>query len=741
MGATCAVVSIVLLAGSAVAAAPTWGDQALPWSLAGATSSYLLSASCSSATCVAVGYATTGPNTALPVIEVRGPLGWSEVPESLPPGTFSLDWHGVSCASTCVAVGVAIMATGAELFAARGSGSAWTVTPLPVQTTWGDYPDLAGISCAGVDCTAVGEAQGSPILESFDGTTWTPYTLNAPAGSQSASLDEVSCPDAQDCTAMGFDEDASSTTAPLVAQETAGSWTLVDASEPAGTTVSQLDGISCWADGACAGAAFSASDDALVLGVSGTTVAYGDLPLPAGVTTLLPTAISCLGAMSCLLTSRTGVDSGNLGYVSTLAGTTWTSTLLPVPSGDDTGFPAGVSCASATSCEIVGTAGVEGDAESYVAYGAKFDGSKWALDDPNVLGPPSAELYATACPSSGTCVAVGMYEDAAGADESFVDALSGGAWRVSLPRAPAGAMAAGLFGVSCPKPSVCVAVGEFVTADGSDEPYADLLSHGSWHATAVPMKKGWVAAGLDAVACTSSTRCIAVGDLAQRTSTDPWCTSDCSQAPLVDRLDGSAWSSSIPPTPKAAVDPVLDAVSCWATLHCVAVGTYFRDKNFFGAVEALNGAKWQWSSAAPPAGGSWAELLGVSCTSATACHLVGDYEVGGGESQLPLAELGAAGGPWTPSAPTGTSVSMWGDFGAIECYARTCTAVGTNGTDALVGTLTGHLWAVQVLALPAGEAGVALNGVGCLASGWCRAVGAAFSPEGTVPATAGPRAG
>ncbi len=744
---------VVALPGVVDAVSPTWTTSVLAWSEPGPTNSFLNEVSCVSSTCVAVGDAVDASNVTLPLVERRSGSTWARVPEGLPNGATGLQWLSVSCvtSTSCTGVGQETTTTGAAMVALELTGSAVAVSTLPVVSGW-TGATVASISCASSSCTAVGSATSAgvtiPIVESLSAGTWTASSPTPPTGSTAAWLANVSCVDATDCTADGFRTDASSVTDPMIAVESSGTWSTFASTPPVGVSVDVIAELSCWSATSCDAVGESATGTGIVLSIAGSAVSYTELTNLAPESFEELTSIRCFAATSCVAVGTTGtggsIDSAGTsrGVAAVLSGTTWSQRLLANPTGDNDGIANSIACASASSCVTVGTVGlVYGGAapppSTYAAYAAILSGGAWAADSPSVGGPPQAALFGMACPAAGTCLSVGRSLDAAGLKRPMLETLTSGKWSLKSLPMPPGATSAGLYAISCPKLGSCVAVGRYVARSGSWLPYVDVLHGGVWKATSVPGKAGYVNVGLFGVSCTSLTWCVAVGAASMNTSSNPYCSVNCGQAPVVEQLVGTRWTESTPPSPSQDTNPILSGVSCWAVRACVAVGTYY-DSGFNGNVETLVGTKWRWSKAVAPSGGTWAVLDGVSCTSSTRCLLVGDFQVTSTASQYPLVESGPATGPWSPSAPTGTSTPMAaGDFGGIACRGSSCLAVGTNGTSALVGQLAGSTWSTASLSLPGAFTGEALYDVACPPTGNCQGAGEAFSVGSSPPAVAG----
>jgi hypothetical protein len=142
--------------------------------------------------------------------------GYWGTPTVLPDST-SLNVNGVSCisAGNCTAVGVASGdgGQGSSIYITQTNGT-WTGPTTLAAPGSTDFGALYGVTCIdSTDCTAVGESNspevgiGVPIDVTEAGGIWgSPTALSGtPAGT--GRLDGVSCSDASDCTAVGFDGD------------------------------------------------------------------------------------------------------------------------------------------------------------------------------------------------------------------------------------------------------------------------------------------------------------------------------------------------------------------------------------------------------------------------------------------------------------------------------------------------------------------------------------------------------
>ncbi len=213
--------------------------------------------SCAAATdCTGFG-AYTANRTCAGVAEVWNGSSWA-VQSTVPGGcgrspcrnaANNCSLASISCPTTssCMAVGHDV----AEFW----NGSTWASEPL-ASPGGGRTPALAAVSCtAADDCTAVGLA-GNPastttLAELWNGTSWAIQPTPNPAGQQSAALAGVSCRSAANCTAVGSATTATDISSTLAERWNGTSWAIQPTPNPAGATLTVLDGVSCPAAAHC----------------------------------------------------------------------------------------------------------------------------------------------------------------------------------------------------------------------------------------------------------------------------------------------------------------------------------------------------------------------------------------------------------------------------------------------------------------------------------------------------------
>jgi hypothetical protein len=152
---------------------------------------------------------------------------------------------------------------------------------------------------------------------------------------------------------------------------------------------------------------------------------------------------------------------------------------------------------------------------------------------------------------------------------------------------------------------------------------------------------------------------------------------------------------------------------------------------FVPACASASDASWTIQSSATP-GMESTGLLGVSCSSATACTGVGAYFYE--EHSQPLAER-LNGTQWTREAVPLPAEVTDGAFEAVSCQsASVCVAVGwylnsTGESVTLAEQWNGSTWVVQPTPSPAEVASASLDGVSCSSATMCIAVGTSYDAQ------------
>ena len=366
-----------------------------------------------------------------------------------------------------------------------------------------------------------------------------------------------------------------------------------------------------------------------------------------------------------------------------------------------------------------------GVAASMTVAGPATAGPLPATAAPAKAPPPANQLYGVSCPSSTYCVAVGINENAEASVKgggALIQTWNGRTWTSVAPKAPKGALAAELLGVSCATAKSCVAVGLYLNGRGVGVPLAETWNGRAWTPGTPARPSGSAGGQLDNVSCRTANSCVAVGSY----------STSAGSAALAESWNGGTWTMARPPEPKGRVAGELIKVSCPSTTYCVAVGTSGTSTADFALAEAWNGKTWSRMPVQPPVSGKYGtELTGVSCTSAASCVAVGTGSAaGGGLSSFAEVWNGRAWAAGKMSWPKGTRRPY---LVAVSCRsAKSCVAVGFADADFDAGGHTGRAaatswngrtWTAATVPAPGKGKASLFNAVSCPATADCVAVG------------------
>lgn len=345
--------------------------------------------------------------------------------------------------------------------------------------------------------------------------------------------------------------------------------------------------------------------------------------------------------------------------------------------------------------------------------------SGWKVQPSPNPALPNGYLAAVSCPNTANCTAVGDFENDAAVTVTLAMRWDGSRWRIQVTPNPPGAIASTLSGVSCTTTKACVAVGYYVNRGGSVLTFAERWNGARWSIQATPNPAGAVSSWLFAVTCTSAGACTAVGDYENALAVF---------VTLAERWNGTRWVVQRTIDPAGAFSSGLMGVSCTSASACEAVGVYTNaGGTAVTLAEQWNGARWSRQPIPNQPGASGSVLSAVSCAKASACIAVGRYTSSKG-TMLALAE-GWNGQRWTIQAALKPGRGRTSRLDGIWCAAaNACTAVGgyTNsfGTSlTLAERWNGSGWALQSTPNVARDVGGRLTAVSCGSSTRCTAAG------------------
>jgi hypothetical protein len=423
--------AIALLAGIVPAVltlspAPAGASPATEWTPAiqstpgGLSTPWLSAVSCTSAAaCTAVGggYSSTGSLTPIGANLVSGPSTWGTSALSFSGGQVSLS--AISCVSStwCMAVGyLKDSRNSTHLVAATENNGTWTIDSNLLRATYA-YPGggyLQGVSCTSQTfCMAVGYQLTSsyvetPIIEEFDGSSWTPVTLaygSSPAV-QDPVLMGVSCADPTDCAAVGGYYSGTAANDHSLAVVLSGTtWTVLESlDDTSSVAAGYLNSVSCPAPGQCEAVGqwlpnYASNYWGLAGSLDGTTWQpdyYDAQPPDAYSSSTILTSVSCVTPSACAVAGYDRPGSVTQGIVETDSNGAWHVTPVQ-PAGVPGAAGAllySVSCSSDFACQAAGYSwGSDGSYNLFTAAGTAPPSLVVPSDTSFTQGTPVAESF------------------------------------------------------------------------------------------------------------------------------------------------------------------------------------------------------------------------------------------------------------------------------------------------------------------------------------------------------------
>jgi hypothetical protein len=304
-------------------------------------------------------------------------------------------------------------------------------------------------------------------------------------------------------------------------------------------------------------------------------------------------SVACVPPDSCIAVGLQDMPAPFLGaksagdrpLIESWDGTTWRSSAGSIPPGTTDAELNGVACA-VSSCMAVGEYSRKSGGDRALAE--SWDGAAWTLRlPPRLRSIDDMMLQDVACVSPTSCTAVGRFshelQEVSSTTAPLVETWDGTEWRIERSVIPKGSLDTELNAVACPTPSRCVAVGFQRGPGGRYSTFAEIRRGTTWRMLPTPDPAGSPYAKFSDLACPRADRCIAVG----------WSASGTNLRSLVELWDGTRWTVVRTPTPATSTSSVLTAIDCVDLTHCYAVGIYQKGTPTEHAFsESWDGAGW-----------------------------------------------------------------------------------------------------------------------------------------------------
>jgi hypothetical protein len=194
------------------------------------------------------------------------------------------------------------------------------------------------------------------------------------------------------------------------------------------------------------------------------------------------------------------------------------------------------------------------------------------------------------------------------------------------------------------------------------------------------------------------------------------------------------WKIKESPNPGASGNYLYD-ISCEpSTSVCTSVGKSTSSGVYSPIALRWNGLSWSEQTAAKKSGATHTRLFGVDCPSETRCLAVGNSQSSEGASVL--SEIWNE-GKWSVQTTPVPSEATSSEFVAVGCNnTAECTAVGSaeigGVKKAIAEEWNSPTWTLATIPIPEGATSSQLDGVDCLWSNLCVAVGRYTTSGGSI---------
>jgi len=358
---------------------------------------------------------------------------------------------------------VAALALAVSWPGAASAAAGWTIGPMSLPTG-ASHGLPTGVSCQATgNCIAVGTGPSHALAWHWNGTAWALTRTAVPVGAQSTGLTAVSCPSALECIAVG-DQATASTPLTLAEQWNGAKWHAQSTPNPAGTSLSLLDAVSCDSPNSCTAVGTAEGSSEVTLAEHWDGTAWTIQPTPAPSTPFVQLTfdgVSCPSATRCLAVGHT--DSRP--FAESWNGSTWMLVSVPVPPGGKLGRLRGISCPSVTDCIAVGS--YVNSANLAVPLAEHWNGSVWT---PRSAPLPTNSarggfLTGISCALTASCTAVGSFSRTSVTAQALAEVWNGTAWSLQQTATPVSHKI--FLSVSCTAARTCAAVGDDTTDGGA----------------------------------------------------------------------------------------------------------------------------------------------------------------------------------------------------------------------------------------------------------------------------------
>lgn len=210
-------------------------------------------------------------------------------------------------------------------------------------------------------------------------------------------------------------------------------------------------------------------------------------------------------------------------------------------------------------------------------------------------------------------------------------------------------------------------------------------------------------------------------------------TSSGVDSPVALRWNGTSWSEQAPAKKSGATHTRLLGVDCPSETRCLAVGNYQSSGSPSLVSEIWNEGKWNVQTTPVPAEATSSELVAIDCNNTAECTAIGSAVIGGVKKAISMEWNSPT---WTLQTLPIPEEAKSSELEGVDClWSNFCVAVGryTNSSGSIKSLVMfwNAGWSLQTATEPAGAVESSLLGASCTPTpNRCTAVGVWKNKEG-----------
>src|ERR1700739_3544903 len=342
-----------------------------------------------------------------------------------------------------------------------------------------------------------------------NGLAWTVQSTPDPSGSTESKLNSISCPNGEQCMAVGFYKNSKGTIETL-AQHMVGTYSYELPPNPT-EEKPELIAVSCTSTEYCVAVGRYTDSSGFAQAMAEEFYkgkwTLMSVPAPTGAYMTEIGGVSCAEYQKCTAVGDDHDSSGKHDLAEQLSGTTWKAEVPSGPAGAGYLALTGVSCVKVGECIAVGTNRNSSNEE--VPQADEYTGSWKAMAPAQTpLGATNVWFTRISCVKFSECVGIGFYTNTKSEVVPYGEEWTG-TWEMLTPATPS--TVTELYGISCPTAiKECFSVGKEVKSGVSEALGEELTAPNKWSVLTMGVPSGAKATDLQEVSC-SLTQCFTVG--------------------------------------------------------------------------------------------------------------------------------------------------------------------------------------------------------------------------------------